>query len=125
MSSPRIRLTAAADVRSAALEQLAREFATTSYDSVERLCESADVDAVWVATPNHMHAEHVIAAAERGEHVIVSKPMAVTLDEAARMNAAAERHRVHLEVCLAIDESARTGRDVRLSRQTASRASSE
>src|SRR5260370_25864308 len=95
-SSPHIKLSAAADVRPAALEQFAREFGAQTFSSVEYLCERGDVEAVWVATPNHLHAEHVIAAAERGKHVIVSKPMAITLDEAAAMNAAAERNGVKL-----------------------------
>jgi phthalate 4,5-cis-dihydrodiol dehydrogenase len=95
-SSPHIRLTAAADVRAAALEHFAREFGCPTFSSVEALCEDADVEAVWIATPNHLHAQHVIAAAERGKHVIVSKPMAVTLAEAEAMNAAAERHGVRL-----------------------------
>jgi phthalate 4,5-cis-dihydrodiol dehydrogenase len=95
-SSPRIKLTAAADVRPAALEQFAREFGAQTFSTVEELCERGDVEAVWVATPNHLHAQHVIAAAERGKHVIVSKPMAITLDEASAMNAAAERNSVKL-----------------------------
>ena len=91
-----IRFVAAADVRQDALERLAREFSVRTYPSVEALCDDRDVEAVWIATPNHLHAPHVIAAAERGKHVIVSKPMAITLDEAMAMNAAAERHRVKL-----------------------------
>jgi len=95
-TSPHIQLIDAADVRPAALEQFAREFGAQTYASVEELCENPRVEAVWVATPNHLHAQHVIAAAERGKHVIVSKPMAITLDEAAAMNHAAEQHAVKL-----------------------------
>jgi phthalate 4,5-cis-dihydrodiol dehydrogenase len=95
-SSPHIKLTAAADVRPAALEHFAREFGAQTFLSVQEMCERGDVEAVWVATPNHLHAEHVIAAAERAKHVIVSKPMAITLDEASAMNAAAERNGVKL-----------------------------
>jgi phthalate 4,5-cis-dihydrodiol dehydrogenase len=94
--SPHIQLTAGADVRPAALEQFAREFGCATYLSVEELCERSDVEAVWVATPNQFHAAHVIAAAERGKHVIVSKPMATTLQEADAMNLAAERNGVRL-----------------------------
>ncbi len=95
-TSPHIQLVAAADVRSAALEQFASEFGTQTYASVEALAEDPRVEAVWVATPNQLHAQHVIAAAERGKHVIVSKPMAISLDEAAAMNLAAERYGVKL-----------------------------
>jgi phthalate 4,5-cis-dihydrodiol dehydrogenase len=93
---PHVRLHAAADVRPAALERLAADFAIQTFASAEALCDQPDIDAVWVASPNHLHAEHVITAAERGKHVIVSKPMAVTLAEAEAMNAAAEKHGVAL-----------------------------
>ena len=66
------------------------------YDSLEELCESDEVDAVYVATPHEFHAEHSIAAMERGKHVIVEKPMALSLDEAEAMNAAADRCGVKL-----------------------------
>jgi predicted dehydrogenase len=88
---PNVRLHAAADVRPAALQQLAAEFGVATYSSVAALCEQPDIDAVWVASPNHLHAEHAITAAEHGKHVIVSKPMAVSLAEADAMVSAAER----------------------------------
>lgn len=93
---PHVRLTAAADVRQAALDQLDTRFRLETFTSVHAMCESRAVDAVWVATPNHLHAEHAIIAAEHAKHVIVSKPMAVTLEEAEAMTAAAERHGIVL-----------------------------
>jgi phthalate 4,5-cis-dihydrodiol dehydrogenase len=93
---PGIRLAAAADVRQSALDRLRADFAIQTFTSAEALCDSDAVDAVWVASPNHLHAEHALVAAERGKHVIVSKPMAVTLDEADAMTAAAARHGVLL-----------------------------
>lgn len=60
------------------------------------MCESGEVDAVWIATPNTFHAEHTVLAAENGKHIIVEKPMAVTLDEADRMIAAVEHNKVKL-----------------------------
>jgi phthalate 4,5-cis-dihydrodiol dehydrogenase len=88
---PNVRLRAAADVRPGALQQLEAEFGVATYSSVAALCAQPDIDAVWVASPNHLHAEHAIAAAEHGKHVIVSKPMAVNMAEADAMVSAAER----------------------------------
>ena len=53
-----------------------------------------EVDAVWIASPNALHAEHTIMAARAGKHVICEKPMAVSLQECAAMVEAVERHGV-------------------------------
>jgi phthalate 4,5-cis-dihydrodiol dehydrogenase len=95
-TSPFGRLVAAADVRAEARERLASECGVQAYASVEVVCELPEVEAVWVATPNHLHAEHAITAMDRGKHVIVSKPMAISLAEAENMVAAAERNKVKL-----------------------------
>src|SRR5205085_2440445 len=55
-----------------------------------------NIDAVWIATPNQFHAPLAIQAAEHKKHVIVSKPMAVTLDECKAMIAAADKNGVKL-----------------------------
>jgi len=89
--SQHARLVAAADLRQDALAAMKKELDVRTYSSVEDMCGDPDVDAVWVATPNHLHAQHTIAALIRGKHVIVSKPMAVTLEECEAMNEAAER----------------------------------
>lgn len=93
-SSPHYKLTAVADVRPDALERFAQEYGTETHLSVESMAASPNVDVVWIATPNHLHAPHVIAAANGGKHVIVSKPIAITLDECAAMNEACERNGV-------------------------------
>jgi phthalate 4,5-cis-dihydrodiol dehydrogenase len=93
---PHLKLTAAADPREAARRKFEQEVRGETYASVEELCESPNVDVVYVCTPNHLHAEHVICAAEHGKHVIVEKPMALSLDECEAMNAAAERNGVRL-----------------------------
>ncbi len=90
--SPIVELAAAADLREEALAGVAREFGARTYRTVEALCQDDGVDAIWVATPNHLHAEHTIMALEHGKHVIVSKPMAVPLEECEAKNQAAERN---------------------------------
>lgn len=94
--NPNVELVAAADLREDALAAMAREFGVKTFRSVEDMCAFPEVDAVWVATPNQFHAPHAIAALERRKHVIVSKPMAVTLEECEAMNQAAERNGVLL-----------------------------
>lgn len=93
---PFIRITAAADTRADALAKFRQTYEGDGYATVEELCRSRNVDAVYVATPNALHAEHAITAAKHGKHVIVEKPMAMTLSECDAMNDAAERHGVKL-----------------------------
>lgn len=89
---------AGADLREKARAQYAAEFAIQTFDSVEAMCAMKDLDAVYVATPNPFHAPHAIAALERGKHVMVEKPMALTLEDCDRMIAAAEKNHVKLMV---------------------------
>jgi phthalate 4,5-cis-dihydrodiol dehydrogenase len=89
-------LVAAADVRREALEGFVRRYEGRAYESVEQLCNDPDVDVVWVATPNNMHREHVVMAAEHGKHVVSEKPMALSVEQCEQMVNAAERNNVHL-----------------------------
>jgi len=95
---PGVVLTAAADPQAAPREAFGRDFNARTYADARALCEDAAVEAVYVATPHQFHAEHAIAAAERGKHVILEKPMALTLAECDRIIAAVERAKVHLIV---------------------------
>jgi len=94
----RVELVAAADPRSEARDRFAAEFGARAYASVEELCADAVVDIVYVATPHELHAQHAMMAARGGKHILVEKPMALTLDECAAMVAAAEAAQVTLIV---------------------------
>lgn len=81
-------------------ERLAQEHgATNAYTTVDALLADEVLDAIYVSTPVHLHSEQVIAAAERGLHVLCDKPMALTPQECTEMIAACETNRVHLQVC--------------------------
>jgi phthalate 4,5-cis-dihydrodiol dehydrogenase len=58
------------------------------------MCRTADVDAIWIATPNELHMDHAIAAADNGKHIVCEKPMALNLQQAQAMIEAVERNRV-------------------------------
>ena len=91
-------VVAAADVRKESREQFVRDFQGEVYERAEELCASPNVDVVYIATPHQFHAQHVVAAAEHGKHVMVEKPMALTLKECDAMIVAAQRHGVKLIV---------------------------
>lgn len=58
---------------------------TYSYDEYEACLNSGEVDAVYIALPNHLHCEYTARAAKAGVHVLCEKPMAVTPDECEEM----------------------------------------
>lgn len=69
-----------------------------AYEEYDALLESGDVDAVYVALPNHLHREYTVRAAERGVHVLCEKPMAVTEEECRAMIRACRENDVRLMV---------------------------
>ncbi len=93
---PGVQLAAAADMRENALGAFKAQYGGRIHQSFDSLCEDPDIDAVWVATPSHMHCEHVVRLAEAGKHIVVEKPMAISLEECERMVEAAEKHHVAL-----------------------------
>jgi phthalate 4,5-cis-dihydrodiol dehydrogenase len=85
----RVRLVAAADPRAEARAQCEREFGARTYATVEELCADAGLQAVYVATPHQLHAEHARLALAAGKHALVEKPMALSLEDCGAMIAAA------------------------------------
>lgn len=97
-ADPRVQLVAAADPRPDARRKFAADFSASTYETVAAMCEDPAVEVVYIATPHQLHAEHAEAAFARGKHVIVEKPMAITLPECRSMIAAARKAGVHLIV---------------------------
>ena len=93
---PFVKIAAAADTRGDALGKFCQTYGADGHSTVEDLCRSSNVDAVYVATPNAFHAEHAVTAAKHGKHIIVEKPMAMTLAECDAMNKAADKYGVKL-----------------------------
>jgi phthalate 4,5-cis-dihydrodiol dehydrogenase len=93
---PFIKITAAADMRADAVAKFREQYHAEGYTSIEELCASPNVDAVYIATPNSLHAEHAIIAAKNKKHIIVEKPMAMNLAECDAMNEAADKYGVKL-----------------------------
>lgn len=69
-----------------------------AYTSADDLIASPDVDAVYIATPVDLHRPQTIAAAAAGKHVLVEKPMAMSVAECDEMIAACAEHDVRLGV---------------------------
>jgi phthalate 4,5-cis-dihydrodiol dehydrogenase len=89
---PYVKIAAASDLRADALAKFRKEYDAEVFTDFAAMCKSPNVDFVYIATPNDLHARHAITAAEHGKHAIVEKPMAMNLAECEAMNAAAEKN---------------------------------
>lgn len=91
LADSRIELVAACDPREEARNQFVADFGGQAYQTVEDLAADPSVEVVYVASPHQFHAAHTKIAASQGKHVLVEKPMAITMDECDQMiNACAD-----------------------------------
>lgn len=92
VSCPNTELVAFADVFTRRLEE-AKRIAPSAQTFLDYryLLDEKSVDAVLVATPQHLHAEHFIASLDSGKHVYQEKTMAFTVDHAKRMRGAFQK----------------------------------
>jgi predicted dehydrogenase len=95
--TPSSELVAVARGRPELAEEFARAFGLPRwYGDWRELVGDRDVDAVYIATPVHLHAEQAIAAAEARKHVLCEKPMAMNGAECDRIIAACRANGVAL-----------------------------
>ena len=83
------------------LKELSQQYGiqhTYSYDEYEDCLTSGEVDAVYIALPNHLHCEYTVRAANQSIHVLCEKPMAVTEDECEQMIRACDSNGVKLMI---------------------------
>ncbi|MBI4542633.1 MAG: Gfo/Idh/MocA family oxidoreductase [Gemmatimonadetes bacterium] len=92
---PEARLVGVYDTRRDRAAEVAAQVGTTAYPSLNALL--ADVEAVSIAVPTPAHHEVGLTALERGRHVLMEKPIAVTITEAEELVAAAGRAAVVLQ----------------------------
>lgn len=76
--------------------QLARDFEIDAVEEMDAFLARGDIDAVIVTTPQVIHARDTLAAAERGKHVLVEKPLATTVEDCDAMIQACEKAGVRL-----------------------------
>jgi len=97
---PGARLVAVGRSDPARVEDTAAQFGVPCLADYAALLARDDVDAVCICTPSGLHAEQTIAAARAGKHVLVEKPIALTLGDADAMIAACAQAGVRLGVAL-------------------------
>lgn len=90
------KIRAAADLNKGLRAEFENDYKGRSYSTVEDMCKDEELDVIWIATPNHLHCEHTLIAANSGKHIICTKPMALSVQECQEMCYAADRNGVYL-----------------------------
>jgi phthalate 4,5-cis-dihydrodiol dehydrogenase len=91
---PRVTVTRASDPDLDGLRDWSRPDGLQIGADPEFVCTAEDVDVVYVASPTSMHCEQAILAARHGKHLMIEKPLAVTVAECNRIVEAASEHGV-------------------------------
>ena len=93
------RLVSVSRARADQLEAFALEFGAEKwFADWHQLVRDPEIDAVYIATPVHLHCEMMLAAAEYGKHVLCEKPMAMTDSDCENMIRAGKQHRICLGI---------------------------
>lgn len=95
---PQAKLSAVYNRSPARGQFLADRFHVPWYDEYDRFLAHGALDAVIICTPSGTHSNFAIPAAEAGKHIIVEKPLEITVERAFRIIAAAEKYGVSLSV---------------------------
>jgi len=93
-----LELVAVCDSDPTRAEQAARERGTACYTSYEKMLEEASADVITIATPSGLHTDQGVAAARAGKHVVMEKPMAISLTGADALVHACDKAGVQLFV---------------------------
>ncbi|MEO0514022.1 MAG: Gfo/Idh/MocA family oxidoreductase [Planctomycetota bacterium] len=86
------RVAAVADPAAERCEEARLTHGCRVHESFEALAADPDLDLIVVASPNHLHTDHAIAAMAAGKHVVCEKPFALSVEEADRAIAASVKH---------------------------------
>ncbi|MFP6558961.1 Gfo/Idh/MocA family protein [Paraburkholderia sp. B3] len=93
------RLVGIYDADPTRVDGLIAEFgAGRRFDTLDAMLDSSEIDAVIIATPNNRHEEAAVAAARAGKHILCEKPLAIEVQQCARMVEAARQAGVVLQV---------------------------
>lgn len=86
-----IKLVAAMDVVEERAKAAVEKYGGKAYTNLDDFLGDPDVEGVHVCTPHKFHIDHVVAAADAGKHVMVEKPMALSVSECDQMIDASEK----------------------------------
>ena len=91
-------LAAVADIVEEKAKAIAAPFGVPAFTDMHEMMKAVEPDVVVILTESGLHADHTVQLAPYGKHIVVEKPMALTLDDADRMIQACDSHGVRLFV---------------------------
>ena len=98
LADNRVQLAGACDPRPEACKQFTGDFGAPTFGDIEQLASDPSIDAIYIASPHQFHAAHTRIAARHGKHVLVEKPMALSLSECDDMIDVCRKANVYLIV---------------------------
>lgn len=96
LADPHVELVACAAPRALSRQAFTAQFGGRGHETIEALVSDPEVEAVYIATPHEMHREHAEILAAGGKHLLVEKPLAISMADADAIVDAAKRAGVHL-----------------------------
>ena len=92
------RLVSVCDNKIDKANKIAEQFEVTAYQDMDKMMKSESIDVVVVLTPSGLHAEHVINLSKYGKHIMVEKPMALSVEDTENMIYACDENNIKLWV---------------------------
>lgn len=96
---PQAELAAVVDIDPDRARKTAERFTCEAYSDYRQVLNRNDIDVIHLCTPHYLHAPMAIEAMQQGKHVLTEKPMAITVEEAERMNAVSRETGKVIGVC--------------------------
>jgi predicted dehydrogenase len=93
-----VKLLAVTDINEERGKEIAKKYNTKWYRDYNDMLKKEDIDAVIISTPEHLHLDPAIAAAEAGKHMLIEKPLATNVKDAEEIIKYAEKNGVKLMV---------------------------
>ena len=79
-------------------KKIAEQFGVSSYEDMDEMMKLETIDIVVVLTPSGLHAEHVVNLSKYGKHIMVEKPMALSIEDTEAMIYACDENNIKLFV---------------------------
>lgn len=96
--NPSVELVAVCDYSEKIRMEIEEEYKVKTYESVEEMVSNEELDAVSIATPDHLHLEPALACINNGIDVLIEKPLATTVEDCETILEAAKKNNVRVAV---------------------------